>query len=98
MGVIRIVRAIASMKASSERYKSESRIAVGYVNRMQIPSRIFCEKTERSTPALLSKLIADYDERAQVAQTSVNSILGLLDGGLARKPDSKTQRCARCYK
>lgn len=43
-GVIRIVRAIASMKVSSERYKSESRIAVGYVNRMQILPVVYLEK------------------------------------------------------
>jgi len=32
------------MKASSERYKSESRIAVGYVNRMQILAVVYIAK------------------------------------------------------
>lgn len=97
-GVIRIVRAIASMKVSSERYKTESRIALGYVNRMQILRGCVCvakekrKKNSGEASALLSNgsRIVSIGEsiRAQVTRTRANSVPGLSDGrGLVWKPE-----------
>lgn len=69
-GVIRIVRAIASMKVSSERYKSESRIAVGYVNRMQILSQsVYFSR--RKAPEEASALLSNESQLIPSGNTHV---------------------------
>jgi len=49
------------MKVSSERYKSGSRIAVGYVNRMQILA-VYLFFEEKKTPEEASALLSNESQ------------------------------------